>query len=1362
MTLVSCFRYILLFSVIILKQTYNCQNEVKKWPIPQSNVIVDFMSNPPSLSSVTNNVVFASKEGTAMADINGDLLCSFDGTTLRNKFNTAMPSNPQNQINTGSGLGDVIIKKPGNNNLYYLFGSNPSGVNYAIFDPIFTSSSGTGTLLVGSTYFSNVPSVNCVTAVKHCNGHDIWILTADYNTNNFRTFLLTSAGINTVAVVSTNLGFQHLLDLKMKFSPSGKKVVLVDPSQTMKLLDFDASTGVVSNLINFPGNISGSNNSAAILGLSSAEFSPDETKLYGSSIAFNGRVYQWNLCAGSTSAILASQYTVSSGSSSKGSIELGPNGKIYISKSANSSLNSTSLAVINNPNNLGNACNFVENGLSLAPGQCAFYLLNFMRSYLYQPMLPLPFTYSLNPTQSCRTLTFNASNPTSNCALSNYAVTSVNWNFGDPISSTSNTSSSLNPVHVFSSPGVYTVQLVYNYVCGSDTLRQILSINGPTLNISSSPVTCSTQGSASVTTIGGTGPFTFSWAPAIQTNSTASGLTSGNYTLFVNDVGAGCVTKTVISIASNYVFTGSVSNSNLFCHSANNATASVIVNGGTGNYNYLWSNSTQSTSSINNLAAGNYTVTVTDINGPCTYSNTFAITQPPPLLLSIIASTLSACVGNSIGLSALVSGGTGGCNHLWSNGSMIPSIVFTPTVSGNYAMTLTATDANNCNATQTVALNFINGPALSVINQSICSGYVASLTLNGASTATWQPSNHIGLTFTCNPISNMVYTITGIAAGCIATSAVEVTVNVVPPPNLNLSLSSNSFCAQALNGSPNSITLTAAGASNYTLSTPNYFHNQNPGGPYFPIILLPPFQNTGPATATLYGSNGVCTVSSSAVYTIVPNPTVSVYNPTPVICAGQSFTYTSHGANSFVWSSSTPGSTLYTTGNIAVANPSINSVFSVFGGSLGCNSASQSMSIKVNPLPTVSISPNPTFVCLGKQSALNALGNGTAFVWSSSAYANFNNNQSVQVAPVKQETYTVVASLNNCTNAAVATVSVMPLPSPTITSNKTVLCLNEELRLQGSGAKEYDWLGPNNLHYSGALIKIPMFNLSYAGQYTLTASDTNTCVGRTTGYIQLLDLPTGYLKSNQTYFCVPFCADYKFEINPNTQSSVKGFAWRINETFVSANKNFSYCFSKAGDYQIKGDLQADNGCVNSILLNIRAYPKPKADFDFQPKEPIENMDLVYFENLSNNGNKFQWEISTLNESQNRNTSYLFREAGIYPIVLQVTNEFNCSDTIIKTIKVLGDYNVYIPNAFTPNGNGNNDTFLPVVRNTKNFELRIFNRWGEEIFFSKDSSQGWDGKNKGIECENGSYTYKLKIKPNNEDERTYLGTVILIR
>src|ERR1041384_3504677 len=107
--------------------------------------------------------------------------------------------------------------------------------------------------------------------------------------------------------------------------------------------------------------------------------------------------------------------------------------------------------------------------------------------------------------------------------------------------------------------------------------------------------------------------------------------------------------------------------------------------------------------------------------------------------------------------------------------------------------------------------------------------------------------------------------------------------------------------------------------------------------------------------------------------------------------------------------------------------------------------------------------------------------------------------------------------------------------------------------------------------------------------------------------------------------------------------------------------------------------------------------------------------------------KWSWYMNSNDiYSKNENVSYFFRENGNYPVVLVVENQQGCRDTMIKYIKIESDFSIYVPNAFTPNGDGLNDVFLPVTRGVKKYSLELFNRWGERIFFSREPMIGWDG------------------------------------
>ena len=129
---------------------------------------------------------------------------------------------------------------------------------------------------------------------------------------------------------------------------------------------------------------------------------------------------------------------------------------------------------------------------------------------------------------------------------------------------------------------------------------------------------------------------------------------------------------------------------------------------------------------------------------------------------------------------------------------------------------------------------------------------------------------------------------------------------------------------------------------------------------------------------------------------------------------------------------------------------------------------------------------------------------------------------------------------------------------------------------------------------------------------------------------------------------------------------------------------------------------------------------------------------------------------------------IFESAGLYPIVLVVSNEFNCYDTIIKPITVLPDLGVYIPNAFSPNGDYKNEIFMPVIRAAQSIYFVVFDRWGEKLFETTELNVGWDGTFRGAACKQDVYMWKLNVQGFSGEahgltnEKKFSGQVLLMR
>jgi gliding motility-associated-like protein len=791
-------------------------------------------------------------------------------------------------------------------------------------------------------------------------------------------------------------------------------------------------------------------------------------------------------------------------------------------------------------------------------------------------------------------------------------------------------------------------------------------------------------------------------------------------------------------------------------------TATLAV---TGANSYSWNSLPGAyTRTYNPMVNTTYTVTG-EIQG-CFATATVAIilkTIPQPTLTS----NSPLCSGAALTLTA-----GGGASYVFTGPAGFSSTLQTPTINpvglnnaGVYNLTVTA--ANNCTASTSTNV-FVNPtPTLNAIGNTACTSQVMNLNANSVAGATYSwsgPQNFSsGLQNVAIPLPALnqsgTYTVVATSVnGC--TNTATATVSILQPPNLSISLSSTSLCAQALNGSPASIILTAGGATSYTLSTPAHISNPNPSGPVSPVGMLPPYALTGPATATLFGSNGVCSASTTVVFTVVPNPTVSINSATPVICAGESFTYTSSGADSYAWSSATPGQTLYTTGSVAVANPSINSIFSVMGGSLGCNSALQSSTITVNSLPSFSIHPSPARVCLGNSLPLTVHGTGTTFTWSPASGLTAATGYSVQANLLASQSYTVLGSLNNCTSTAVVTVSVLPLPVAAISIQNPSLCLNSTIVMTGGGGSSYAWSGPGSMNTYGPELNFKAISMAYSGIYTLTVTDPDGCQGKTTQSITVLGLPEGDFATGDMQGCAPFMAQLNFKPKP-TSAPLQTINWQVNQQTFSGN-SFSYYLASPGNYLVKGSAVDINTCANTFTAMIQAWPKPEANFSFAPDRPVERME-VEFHNTSKGASQFNWFFGSSNfTSGQQSPSFIFEDTGTYPVVLVAKNTWGCSDTTIKSIYVEPDFAVYVPNAFTPNGDGDNELFMAVTRGVTHFSLVIFNRWGQQLFESNTADAGWDGTFKGQPCKEDVYTWKIAVKGNNGTEKRLNGHVTLYR
>ena len=446
------------------------QKETNIWYFGR-NVGLDFNSGVPV--SIPNNQFHTVEGCSSIADGNGNLLFYTEGDTVWNRNHQVMQNGLGLKGHYSSSQSALIVPKPGSSTIYYVFTVDAEGwsdgLNYSELD--MTLDGGMGAIVPGNKNIQLLaPTSEKLTARKHANRVDFWVVVHDFTTDAFYSYLVTSSGVNPVPVIS-NIGsiITSSADTRgcMKISPDGNYLVLANVGlNEVQLFNFDISSGVVSNLIETfvysmfetPYGV---------------EFSPSSQLLYVSDgYSFGSHVVQYDLNAASIflSAVVLDTFMVQAGT-----LQLGPDRKIYSSNWDGSAMDS--ISVINNPDIVGIGCNFVFNSIYLPSGGPGLGLPNFVTSFFSAPYVSY--------TDTCSGLsTF--------FTINNANYDSLLWNFGDPISGSLDTSSILNPSHVYANSGQYTVTFIgYDFFGNSDTLTQIVNIiQGPIINLGNDTTLC--------------------------------------------------------------------------------------------------------------------------------------------------------------------------------------------------------------------------------------------------------------------------------------------------------------------------------------------------------------------------------------------------------------------------------------------------------------------------------------------------------------------------------------------------------------------------------------------------------------------------------------------------------------------------------------------------------------------------------------------------------------------------------------------------------------------------------------------------------------------------------------------------------
>lgn len=759
---------------------------------------------------------------------------------------------------------------------------------------------------------------------------------------------------------------------------------------------------------------------------------------------------------------------------------------------------------------------------------------------------------------------------------------------------------------------------------------------------------------------------------------------------------------------------------------------STVLTAPAGAANYLW-NTGATTQAITVTSGGTYSCTLTPTQGgACSIDLDITIAEYPTPTANFNSIT-EICAGESIlftDLSTIPMPGTI-VNYRWdfgdgiitpeSNGAIIavaqtsgsylnPNHTFT--AAGIFNVELWVQSADGCEDSISISVTVNALPAvIAPGDQTVCEGVAVTLSGAGASSYVWDNGVLDGIPFV-QGVGTITYTLIGTDAnGCSNTDQVDVTVNPLPIVNAG---PDQEVCDGIL------VTLTGSGASIYLWDN-GVIDNVGFGSP------------VGNTTFSVVGTDANGCSNTDQVEVIVnPLPTVNAgFDQT--VCENIPVTLNGSGATSYVWDNGIIN-------GVAFVQGVGTTTYSLIGTDAnGCSNTDQA-DVTVNPLPIVDAGPDQA-VCDGISIILNGAG-ATSYVWDNGIFDGVSFVQGVGTV-----TYTVIGTDGNgCSSADQVAVTVNPLPIVDAGLDRT-FCEGELITLFSLGSPNLNW-------DNGVINNVPF--IQPVGTVIYTVFDV---------------LPTGCFASDQVTITVhphPIVHAEDVEICLGEGVTLFGQGASFYSWSDGVIDGVEFFPTQTSSYTVTGTNVF--GCTASATATVTVFELPIADFNILDLTLSTAMPGTGFDNLSSGAVAYEWNFgdgSGISTDFEPYHEFPTDDAGSYQVVLTAFSPEGCVDERIKYVYVTLDYTIYVPNTFTPDGNGVNEVFKPVLEgfDEDDYTLYIFNRWGELVFESHDMNVGWDGKYSQLKenVQDGVFTWKIEagIK-NSSDSKIFVGHVSILK
>jgi gliding motility-associated-like protein len=863
-----------------------------------------------------------------------------------------------------------------------------------------------------------------------------------------------------------------------------------------------------------------------------------------------------------------------------------------------------------------------------------------------------------------------------------------------------------------------TATITYTYTnasgCTSNASTALVVNALPVATVAlSGPTTFCAGGSVTLTAPIG---MNYAWSTGESTQSITVS-TSGNYTVAITNANGCTATSAPVNVTVNALPTVSIAaiGATTFCAGGSVTLISPLNS----TYAYTWNlGTTQITGASNNTlvasATGAYSLTITDVNGCTATSAAIPVTvNALPVVVATAGGPTTFCAGGSVTSTA-----TGATSYVWSNGSTAPSI----TVSSSGTYSVVGTTNEGCASTSnviSVVVNALPTPSISSTGSTACLGTTINLTANGGATYSWSNgSTNASIAVT----AANVYTVTATSAeGCIATVSETVVFNANP----SVTISANGPTVFCQGGS---LTLTATGGSNYVWSngTLGATATVNQSGSYYVMVtnasgcttqsaLVNVTVNSVPVVAAITGANAVCEGGNILLSSATIGGTWSVANNFIANIDGAgNVTGLNAGTTTVSYTVSTNGCTATTTAQLNVLN---------------------------NPVtPTITAS-GATSVCPGSTVVLFA-SNGANYQWNTGATTPF-------VVASQSGTYTVtVTGINGCSATSLPmSVFIGDNTNPVITAPLNVT-VTPNLGCEAIGVTLGSPTTSDNCGVATVSNDAPAIYPIGTTTVTWTVTDASGNVASATQLVTVVDqtAPSAFAPANVTVASNSNCEATDVELGlPNATDNC------TNNLVVSNNAPTTY---PLGSTIVTWTITDAAGNTTTVDQTVTVVDQTA------PVVLLANTSLILDANgdatinfaALDNGSYDNCGIASTELSQ---STFDCSQVGKNFITVYVTdNSGNQSSAVVMVTVVASDAcggdnwdGPSVPDAFTPNGNNYNDTWvIPGLEGYNTKELTVYSRYGTVVHYSTVYSNDWDGTllNTGTPVPDGTYYYILNL------------------